>query len=128
MNVLEELVQSRNRVAEEIGELLSMIDSANCDIADLRCRLQELNDDIEATKEEEVRDAKEKEERFLEALELGDYSTLAREYRRLDKEICEGRKRGWYTFMENTAYPSEGELRQQRRDVGDRMLGLERCA
>ena len=122
MNVLEELVQSRNRVAEEIDELLSMRDSVNCDIAERRERLLELNKDIEETKEEEAKDAKEKEERYLEALELGDYSTLAREYRRLNKEIYDGRKRGWYTFMENTAYPSEGELRQQRREVGDRML------
>ena len=122
MNVLEELVQSRNRVAEEIDELLSMRDSVNCDIAERRERLLELNKDIEETKEEEAKEAKEKEERYLEALELGDYSTLARVYRRLNKAICEGRKRGWYTFMENTSYPSEGELRQQRRAVGDRML------
>lgn len=54
-----------------------------------------------------------------------DYSILARVYRRLNKEIYEGRKRGWYTFMENTSYPSEGELRQQRRDISDRMLEIE---
>lgn len=125
MNVLEDLIKERNRTAEEIGELLSMRDSINSDIAEKRDRLQELNDEVEATKEEEARDAKEKEERYLEALGSGDYSVLARVYRRLDKAIWEGRKRGWYTFMENTSYPSEGELRQQRRDISDRMLEVE---
>ena len=122
MSVLEDLIKERNRVAEEIGELLSMRDSVNCDIADQRDRLQELNDEIEATKEDEVQEAITREQEYLEVLKSDDYSSLAREYRRLNKEIYEGRKRGWYTFMENTAYPSEGELRQQRREVGDRML------
>jgi len=127
MNVLEDLIKNRNRTAEEIGELLSMRDSINCDIAEARDRLLELNDDIKATKEEEAKEAKEKEERYLEVLRSGDYSALAREYRRLNKQIYEGRKRGWYTFMENTSDPSEGGLRQQRRDVSDRMIGIERC-
>ena len=120
MNVLEDLIKKRNRTADEIGELLSMRDSINSDIAEKQDRLQELNDEIE----DEVQEAITREQEYLEVLKSDDYSTLAREYRRLNKEIYEGRKRGWYTFMENTAYPSEGELRQQRRDVGDRMLEM----
>ena len=125
MNVLEEVVKDRNMVADEIGELLSMCDSVNCDIADARDRLLELNKDIEVTKEEEAEEAKVREENYLGVLESGDYSDLAREYRRLDKELNERRKRGGTSFGEYATNPSEGEMRQQRRDVGDRMLEIE---
>ena len=59
-------------------------------------------------------------------LNSGDYSALAREYRRLNKEIYEGRKCGWITYMEGSSYPSEGEVRRQRQDIGDIMLEVER--
>jgi len=126
MNVLEELIKDRNGVAEEIGELLSMRDSVNCDIAEQRDRLLELNKDIEATKEEEVKEAKEREEQYSKVLKGGDYSALAREYRRLDKELNEGRKHHWFTFKEDTKPLSEEGVRQQRREVGEKMLEIER--
>ena len=125
MNELQELIKDRDRTVDEISELISMRDSVHCDIADLRDRLQELNDDIEATKDEIAKDAKKEEDEFFEILKSDDYSTLAREYRRLNTKIYEGRMRGWYTFMENISYPSEGEVRQHRRDVGDRMHEVE---
>ena len=126
MNVLEDLIKKRNRVVEEIGELLSMEDSVHCDVADLRDRLQELNDDIKATKEEEAKEAKEKEERYSEVLESGDYSALASEYRQLDREInkwrnCEEK------YKDCDSYFQIGGVREQRRRVGDRMLEIERC-
>ena len=101
-----------------------MRDSINSDIAEKRDRLQELNDEIDYTRTEEENEEANKRQKLSELLKSNDYSSLAREYRRLNKELYEGRKRGWYTFMENTVYPSEGELRQQRRDVGDRMLEM----
>ena len=125
MNELDELIKDRDRTADEISELISMRDSVHCDIADLRDRLGEIDDDIEATKDEIAKDAKKEEDGFFEILKSDDYSTLAREYRRLNTKIYEGRKRGWYTYMENTSYPSEGEVRQQRRDIGDRMHDVE---
>ena len=124
-DVLKDLFKDRDKTAEEIGYLLSQRDSINCDIAELRDRLRELNDDIDVTKHENTEDAKKEEDEFAEILNSGDYSTLAREYRKLNTKLYEGRKRGWYTFMENTSYPSEGEVRQQRRDIGDRMLEAE---
>jgi hypothetical protein len=65
------------------------------------------------------------EKDFCELLKSNNYSLLARAYRKLNREIHEGRKRGWYTFMENKTYPSESSLRQQRRAVADRMLEIE---
>lgn len=124
-NVLKDLIKDRDRMAEEIGDLISHRDSINFDIADLRDRLRELNDDIDATKHENIKDAKKQEDEFTEILNSGDYSTLAREYRRLNTEIYEGRKRGWYTYMEGSSYPSEGEVRSQRRDIADKMLEAE---
>ena len=125
MNVLEELIKRRNGVAERISEAIAERDAIGGQIGELQDELKELNDEVEATKDDEVQEAINREQEYLEVLRSGDYSALAREYRRLNKELCEGRKRGWYTFMENTAYPSEGELHQQRRDVGDRMLEME---
>ena len=124
-NVLKDLTKDRDRAADEIGDLISHRDSINSDIADLRERLLELNDDIESTKDEIAKDTKKEEDEFFEILKSDDYSTLAREYRRLNTKIYEGRKRGWYTYMENTSYPSEGEIRMQRRDIGDRMHEVE---
>lgn len=114
MNELDELIKNRNRIADEIGDLLSHRDSINSDIADLRDRLQELNDDIESTKEEDE---------FFEILKSDDYSSLAREYRRLNRKINEGRTFGWH--MDGSDYSLEGEIRQQRRDIGDRMHEVE---
>ena len=128
MDVLEELIKNRDKVAERIRDLIAERDAIGGQISVYQDELKELNDEIDYTRTEEEHDRVAKEAEFEEVLKSDDYSLLAREYRRLNKELCEGRKRGWYTFMENTAYPSEGELRQQRRDVGDRMLGLERCA
>ena len=126
MNVLEELIKRRNGVTERISEAIAERDAIGGQIGELRDELQELNDEVEATKEEEVQETINREQEYLEVLKSDDYSALARAYRRLNKELYEGRKRGWYTFMENTSHPSEGELRQQRRDVGDRMLEIER--
>ena len=124
MNELQELIKDRDRAADEIGDLISHRDSINSDIADLRDRLQELNDDIELTKDEIAKDAKKEEDEFFEILNSGDYSMLAREYRRLDRKINEGRKYGWY--VEGNDYSLEGEIRQQRRDIGDRMHDVEK--
>ena len=124
---LTNLVKDRNKLAGEIGELIAERDAIGGRIGVLRDRLMELNDEIEYAKTEEEHEEKVKAWEFEEALESNDYSLLAREYRRLNKEIYDGRKRGWYTFMENTSYPSEGEVRQQRRDVGDKLLEIERC-
>ena len=124
INELDELIKDRDRTADEISELISMRDSVHCDIADLRDRLGELNNDIELTKDEIAKDAKKEEDEFFEILNSGDYSTLAREYRRLDRKINEGRKYGWY--VEGSDYSLEGEIRQQRRDIGDRMHDVEK--
>lgn len=123
MNELQELIKDRDRTADEISELISMRDSVHCDIADLRERLQELNNDIEATKDEIAKDAKKEEDEFFEILKSEDYSMLAREYRRLDRKINEGRKYGWH--VEGNDYSLEGEIRMQRRDIGDKMLEAE---
>ena len=120
MNELDELIKDRDRTADEISELISMRDSVHCDIADLRERLRELNNDIEATKDEIAKDAKKQEDEFFKTLNSDDYSTLAREYRRLNTKLYEGRKRGWTTYMEG-----EGYIRRQRRDIGDRMHDVE---
>jgi len=127
MNVLEDLIKERNKVAEMIREAIAERDAIGGRIGVLQDELQELNDEVEYTRTEEEHERVAKEAEFEEVLGSNDYSILARVYRRLNKEIYEGRKRGWYTFMENTSYPSEGELRQQRRDISDRMLGIERC-
>ena len=124
MNELQELIKDRDRTADEISELISMRDSVHCDIADLRDRLGELNDNIESTKDEIAKDIKKEEDEFFEILNSGDYSTLAREYRRLDRKINEGRKYGWH--VEGNDYSLEGEIRQQRRDIGDRMYEVEK--
>ena len=116
MSVLEDLIKERNRTADEIGELLSMRDSINSDIAEKRDRLQELNDEIDYTRTEEENEEANKRQKLSELLKSNDYSLLAREYRRLDKAICEGRKRGWSKPVIS--------LHQQRRDVGDRMLEM----
>ena len=125
MNVLEELIKNRNKVAETIRDAIAERDAIGGRIAVLRDELQELNDEVEATKEDEVQEAITKEQEYLEVLRSDDYSTLARVYRRLDKELNERRKRSGTPFMENTTNPSEGEIRQQRRGVGDRMLEIE---
>lgn len=124
-DTLKILIKDRDKTADEISDLMSMRYSVNSDIVDLRDRLQELNDDIDATKHENIKDAKKQEDEFIEILNSGDYSTLAREYRRLNTKLYEGRKRGWVTYMEGNNYTSEGEVRQQRRDVGDKMLEAE---
>lgn len=124
--ILGGLVKHRNRVAEEIGELLSMKDSIDCDIAEARERLQELNDDIKITKEEEAKEAKDNEVKFKEVLKSGDYSALAWEYRRLNKMINEYRKRHVQRIsVEGLSQLSEGEVRQQRRDVVERLAVVE---
>ena len=123
MNELQELIKDRDRAADEIGDLISHRDSINSDIADLRERLLELNNDIESTKDEIAKDTKKEEDEFFEILNSGDYSMLAREYRRLDRKINEGRKYGWHTDGNN--YLLEGEIRTQRRDIGDRMHEVE---
>ena len=125
-DTLKILIKDRDKTPEEIGYLLSQRDSINCDIADLCDRLRELNDDIDVTKHENTENAKKQEDEFTEILNSGDYSALAREYRRLNKEIYEGRKCGWITYMEGSSYPSEGEVRRQRQDIGDIMLEVER--
>ena len=124
-DTLRTLIRDRDKAAEEIGALLSQRDSINCEISELRDRLHELNDDIESTKDENVKNAKKEEDEFTEILNSGDYSTLAREYRRLNTKIYEGRKRGWYTYIEGCTYSSEGEVRQMRWDISDRMLEVE---
>lgn len=122
-DVLRAIIRDRDKTADEIGDLISMRDSVNSDIADLRERLLELNDDIELTKDEIAKDAKKEEDEFFKILKSDDYSTLAREYRRLNTKIYEGRKRGWY--VDGNEYSLEGEIRQQRRDIGDKMHEVE---
>lgn len=117
MNVLEELIKRRNGVAERISEAIAERDAIGGRIGVLRDELKDLDDEIEATKEEDAKEAKEKEAEFEEVLKSGDYSALARVYRRLDKELNERRKRGGTPFGEYANYPSEGELRQQRGDA-----------
>jgi hypothetical protein len=123
-DVLRDLIKYRNRIAEDIGDLLSLRDSIDCDLAELRKRLQELNDDIDLTKHENIKDAKKQEDEFTKILNSGDYSTLDREYRRLNREIYEGRKCDWHVDGNN--YSLEGEIRMQRRDIGDKMLKAEK--
>jgi len=121
MNELQELIMQRDRTSDEISDLISMRESVYCDIVDLRERLQELNDDIKLTKDEIAKDAKKEEDEFTKILNSGDYSALAREYRRLNKEIYKGRKRGW-----GSTYHSEWKVRQHRRDIADKMLEAEK--
>lgn len=121
-NVLKDLTKDRDRIAEDIGDLLSQRDSIDSDIAELRDRLQELNDDIESTKDEIARDNREKEDEFTEILMSGDYSNLAREFRRLNTKIYEIRSSTTY-MGESTQ--QEWEVRQQRRDIVDKLLIVE---
>lgn len=124
-NILRDLIRDHERTANQIADLISERDSVNSEIAELREELQELNDGIESTKDENEKSAKKQEDEFTEILNSGNYSDLAREFRRLNREIYEGRMRGWYTFIENTSYPSQGEVRQQRRDIVDKLLIVE---
>ena len=119
-DTLRTLNRDRDKVAEEIGDLISMRDSVNSDLADLRDMLRELNNDIDMTKHENIEDAKKEEDEFTGILNSGDYSTLAREYRRLNTKLYKGKKYGWTTYMEG-----EGYIRRQRRDIGDKMLEAE---
>lgn len=69
---------------------------------------------------------KKQEDEFTGILNSGNYSNLAREYRRLNTKLYKGRMRGWTTYMEGNNYTIEGEIRQQRRDIVDKMLDAER--
>lgn len=124
--VLTELIKDRNRVAEEIGELISVKDGIDGDIAEARDRLKELNNEIEETKKEEAKEAKDNEVKFEEVLKSGDYSALAWEYRRSNKMIIEYRRRRVQRIsVEGLSEVSEGEVRQQRRDVVERLAVVE---
>lgn len=124
--VLTELIKDRNRVAEEIGELISVKDGIDGDIAEARDRLKELNNEIEEIKEEEAKEAKDNKVKFEEVLKSGDYSALAWEYRRLNKMIIEYRRRRVQRIsVEGLSPLSEGEVRQQRRDVVERLAVVE---
>ena len=123
-DVLKDLIKDRDRTANQIGDLISMRDSVNSEIAELRDRLHELNDDIDATKHENIKDAKKHEDEFTEILNSGDYSILAREYRRLNTKLFE--IRSYVTYMGESSYPPEVKVRQQRRDISDRMLEVEK--
>ena len=127
MNVLEALIEERNKVAEMIRELIAERDAIGGRIGVLQNRLQELNDEVEYTKTEEEHERVAKEAEFAEVLASNDYSLLASEYRGLNTEINKWRKCREGEYKDCDQYLSIVELRERRRKVGDKMLEIERC-
>ena len=124
---LTNLIIDRNKLAGEIGELIAERDAIGGRIGVLRDRLMELNDEIEYAKTEEEHEEKVKAWEFEEALESNDYSLLAREYRRLNKEINKWRKCREGGYKDGDQCFSIVKLREERRRVGDKLLEIERC-